>query len=222
MTPTNTSLTITTPRRRPSRFHRRRKVRTAQQSVAASVCRRVKPLFGRWQEQWADDEGGPSCSPLNARRGFRGEVQMINTNSAIIPIPIAQHCECYRIVVQPMRPLLHGMPSTPCSQIILGKRERHGGNFLRPPWFRFSARRAREGCGGVPGPRGGSLRKTAHFRRYLVMSRFRPKPTMTHITIAVALIGAAVTLALAIWESQKGKTQGPAIIDNRFASQRQR
>jgi hypothetical protein len=38
---------------------------------------------------------------------------------------------------------------------------------------------------------------------------------MTHITIAVALIGAAVTLGLAIWESQKGKTQGPAIIDKR-------
>jgi heme A synthase len=51
------------------------------------------------------------------------------------------------------------------------------------------------------------------------MNRFRPKPRMAHVTIAVALIGAAVTLALAIWESQKGKTQGPAIIDNQHASQ---
>jgi hypothetical protein len=37
---------------------------------------------------------------------------------------------------------------------------------------------------------------------------------MVHVAIAVALIGAAVTLGLALWESQKGKTQGPAIIDN--------
>jgi hypothetical protein len=41
-------------------------------------------------------------------------------------------------------------------------------------------------------------------------------------SIAVALIGAAVTLGLAIRESQKGKTQGPAIIDNQHASQGQR
>jgi hypothetical protein len=45
---------------------------------------------------------------------------------------------------------------------------------------------------------------------------------MTHITIAVALMGAAVTLGLAIWESQKGKTQGPAIIGNQHVSQGQR
>jgi hypothetical protein len=43
-------------------------------------------------------------------------------------------------------------------------------------------------------------------------------PTMSHITIAVALIGAAVTIGLAIWHSQKGKTQGPAIIDNQHVS----
>jgi hypothetical protein len=54
------------------------------------------------------------------------------------------------------------------------------------------------------------------------MNRFRPKPAMTHVAIAVALIGAAFTLGLAIWESQKGKTQAPAIISNQPASQGQR
>ena len=49
---------------------------------------------------------------------------------------------------------------------------------------------------------------------FWVMNRFRPKPAMSHITIAVALIGAAVTIGLAMWHSQKGKTQVPAIIDN--------
>jgi len=33
---------------------------------------------------------------------------------------------------------------------------------------------------------------------------------MTHAAIAVALMGAAFTLGLAIWESQRGKTQAPA------------
>jgi hypothetical protein len=36
---------------------------------------------------------------------------------------------------------------------------------------------------------------------------------MSHITIAVALVGAAVAIGLAISHSQKGKTQGPAIIE---------
>jgi hypothetical protein len=45
---------------------------------------------------------------------------------------------------------------------------------------------------------------------------------MRDITIAVALIGAAVTIGLAIWHTQKGKTQGPAIIDNQLVSQGQR
>jgi hypothetical protein len=54
------------------------------------------------------------------------------------------------------------------------------------------------------------------------MNRFRPKPAMTHVAIAVALIGAAFTLGLAIWESQKGKTQAPAIISNQPVSQGQR
>jgi hypothetical protein len=45
---------------------------------------------------------------------------------------------------------------------------------------------------------------------------------MAHVTIAVALIGAAVTFGLAIRESQKGKAQGPAIIDNQHGSQGQR
>jgi hypothetical protein len=45
---------------------------------------------------------------------------------------------------------------------------------------------------------------------------------MAYVTIAVALIGAAITLGLTIWGSQKGKTQGPAIIDNQHVSQGQR
>jgi hypothetical protein len=44
---------------------------------------------------------------------------------------------------------------------------------------------------------------------------------MSYITIAVVLMGAAVTIGLAIWHSQKGKTQGPAIIDNQRVSQEQ-
>ena len=54
------------------------------------------------------------------------------------------------------------------------------------------------------------------------MNRFRPNLTMAHVTIAVALIAAAVALGLAIWESQKGKAQGPAVIDNQYVSKRQR
>jgi hypothetical protein len=57
---------------------------------------------------------------------------------------------------------------------------------------------------------------------FLRMNRFRTKPAMVHVAIAVALIGAAVTLGLAVWESQQGKTQGPAIIDNRRGSLGQR
>jgi hypothetical protein len=45
---------------------------------------------------------------------------------------------------------------------------------------------------------------------------------MAYVTVAIVLIGAAVTLGLAISESQKGKTRGPAIIDNQHASQRQK
>jgi hypothetical protein len=44
---------------------------------------------------------------------------------------------------------------------------------------------------------------------------------MAHVTIAVALVG-AITIGLTIWESQKGKTRGPAIIDDQFVSHRQR
>jgi hypothetical protein len=47
----------------------------------------------------------------------------------------------------------------------------------------------------------------------LVMNGFRRKPKRGHVTMAVALIGAAVTLGFAIWQSQKGKHQVPAIID---------
>ena len=51
---------------------------------------------------------------------------------------------------------------------------------------------------------------------------FRSSPTMVHVTIAVALVGAAITIGLTIWESQKGKTRGPVIIDHQFVSHRQR
>jgi hypothetical protein len=47
-------------------------------------------------------------------------------------------------------------------------------------------------------------------------------PTMAHVTIAVALVGAAITIGLTIWESQKGKTRDPVIIDDQFVSHRQR
>jgi len=57
---------------------------------------------------------------------------------------------------------------------------------------------------------------------FLAMNRFSPRPTLVHAMIAVVLIGAAVTLGLTIWESQKGKTQAPAIIDNQPVSQGQR
>jgi hypothetical protein len=43
-----------------------------------------------------------------------------------------------------------------------------------------------------------------------------------HVTIAVALVGAAITIGLTIWESQKGKKRGPVIIDVQFVSHRQR
>jgi F0F1-type ATP synthase membrane subunit c/vacuolar-type H+-ATPase subunit K len=45
---------------------------------------------------------------------------------------------------------------------------------------------------------------------------------MGHVTIAVALLGAAVTIGLALREAQKGKARGPVIIDNQFVSHRQR
>jgi len=54
------------------------------------------------------------------------------------------------------------------------------------------------------------------------MNSFRPMPTMVHVTIAVALIGAAITIGLTIWESQKGKMRGPVVVDDQFVSQRQR
>ena len=49
---------------------------------------------------------------------------------------------------------------------------------------------------------------------FLFMNGFSLKPKRGLVTIAVALIGAAVTLGFAIWQSQKGKHQVPAIIDN--------
>jgi hypothetical protein len=163
-----------------------------------------------------------------------------------------QHCKCYRIVVQPMQPLLHG---TPRFRSMVGNRDNLSGRL----GFRCSERKAPErlsqaagnqrqnpplgeGCGGVPR----SLRSedaAAHWRRlcvillcvwvkrtgtrrqvlsFWVMNRFRPKPAMSRVTIAVALMGAAITIGLAIWHSQKGKTQGPAIIDNQHVSQGQR
>jgi hypothetical protein len=77
-------------------------------------------------------------------------------------------------------------------KIILAKRR---DNFSSPPWV----------------PLFGTRRQILSF---LVMNGFRLKPTMGHVRIAVALIGAAVTVGFAIWHSQKGKHQVPAIIDN--------
>jgi hypothetical protein len=53
-----------------------------------------------------------------------------------------QHCKCYRIVVQPMQPLLHGTP--PRSRSIVGKLERHRDNFSGRIGFRCSERKAPE------------------------------------------------------------------------------
>jgi hypothetical protein len=52
---------------------------------------------------------------------------------------------------------------------------------------------------------------------WFFMDGFSPKPKRGHVTMAVALLGAAVTLGFAIWQSQKGKHQVPAIIDNQRA-----
>jgi hypothetical protein len=57
---------------------------------------------------------------------------------------------------------------------------------------------------------------------FLFMNGFSLKPKRGHVTIAVTLIGAAVTLGFAIWQSQKGKHQVPAIIDNQHVSGGQR
>jgi hypothetical protein len=54
----------------------------------------------------------------------------------------SQHCECYRIVVQPMQPLLHGAP--PCSASS-GKREGRRDNLSARLGFRCSERRPMEG-----------------------------------------------------------------------------
>jgi hypothetical protein len=43
-----------------------------------------------------------------------------------------------------------------------------------------------------------------------------------HVGIAVAVVGAAVTLGFAIWHSQKGKQQVPAIIANQHVLRGQR
>jgi len=130
----------------------------------------------------------------------------------------SQHCECYRIVVQPMQPLLHGAP--PCSASLVSEKAAE-----------ITSRAALSSAlqkGGRPRDRYGSrpatpvLRRAADCRRHLVMNSFRPTPTMAHVTIAVALVGAAITIGLTIWESQKGKTRGPVIIDDQFVSHRQR
>jgi hypothetical protein len=150
----------------------------------------------------------------------------------------SQHCECYRIVVQPMQPLLHGTP--PLFRIILVSEKaaettssaalgsavhkgRHPSGSVRlrgtktatgrKGLWRACALRTRRFSFSL----GGTGRQALSF---WVMNRFRSN--MTHITIAVALIGATVTIGLAVWHSQKGKTQGPAIIDNQHVSQGQR
>src|SRR5215471_10233948 len=67
----------------------------------------------------------------------------------------SQHCECYRIVVQPMQPLLHGAP--PCSASC-SKREGCRDNFSGRLEFRCSEKEsdrgnAVRGNAVVPGPR---------------------------------------------------------------------
>jgi len=113
---------------------------------------------------------------------------------------------------------------------ISSKREGRRDNFSGRLEFRSSKGRRSSALqkGGRPRDRYGSrpatpvLRRAADCRRRLVMNSFRPTPTMAHVTIAVALVGAAITIGLTIWESQKGKTRGPVIIDNQFVSHRQR
>jgi hypothetical protein len=99
------------------------------------------------------------------------------------------------------------------SRSIVGRRQRHRENFSGRIGFRCSERKAPERLSPEPGARALS---------FWVMNHFRPKPTISHIAIAVALMGAAVTIGIAIWHSQKGKSQGPAIIDKRHVSQGQR
>jgi hypothetical protein len=104
---------------------------------------------------------------------------------------------------------------------ISSKREGRRDNFSGRLEFRSSKRRPAEDRYGSR-PATPVLRRAADCRRHLVMNSFRPTPTMAHVTIAVALVGAAITIGLTIWESQKGKTRGPVIIDDQFVSHRQR
>jgi hypothetical protein len=81
-----------------------------------------------------------------------------------------QRYECYRIILQPMQPLLHyalllRAPTKQLLQVVLGS--------------------AVVKCTGT-------RRQAPSF--FWRMNRFRTKPAMVHVAIAVALIGAAVTL----------------------------
>jgi hypothetical protein len=69
-----------------------------------------------------------------------------------------QHCKCYRIVVQPMQPLLHG---TPRFRSMVGKRERHRDNLSGRLGFRRSERTAPERLSQAAGNQG----KTGHWAK---------------------------------------------------------
>src|SRR6266576_2577644 len=104
---------------------------------------------------------------------------------------------------------------------ISSKREGRRDNFSGRLEFRSSKKEAGRGNAVGSRPATPVLRRAADCRRHLVMNSFRPTPRMAHVTIAVALVGAAITIGLTIWESQKGKTRGPVIIDEQFVSHRQ-
>jgi hypothetical protein len=148
-----------------------------------------------------------------------------------------QHCKCYRIVVQPMQPLLHGTPpvsdqwwvsesaTETTSPVALGsavQKGKHPNGLVRLQGTKGKTRHWAKVVAGFPGPCALSTRRligvdmcdspcvwvkrTGTGRQVLsfwVMNRFRPKPAMSRVTIAVALMGAAITIGLAIWQSYR-------------------
>ena len=113
---------------------------------------------------------------------------------------------------------MRAVQSYPCRQPALRMlSDRSPANAAFVAWCAFeiilSKREINETTGpGHPGFR--VLGTRQQILSFLFMNGFSPKPKRGHVTIAVALIGAAVTLGFAIWQSQKGKHQVPAIIDN--------
>jgi hypothetical protein len=112
---------------------------------------------------------------------------MMSARSAIIPMPTASTAND---VVQPIQPLLHD---------VFSAHPRGPPNNLFWPCL-----------GYVCWELGGKSSVV------LFMNAFSVK-LKRGIAIAVALIGAAVTLGFAIWQSQKGRHQVSAIIDTQHA-----